>query len=267
MIASLPMYDRPETAAANDALWSAIRDALGYGPETLERDGDLWAHWQSPDLLFSQTCGYPYRARLHGAVQLLGTPDHDLPGCPPGHYNAVLIIRRQDPRTAPEDFANAPFAFNEPLSQSGWAAPQTWSAARGFAFTRPVQTGGHHASARAVAKGAADIAAIDALTWALIQRHDAHASGLREIARTDPTPALPYISGSGRDAAALTGAIETAIASLAPVHRNALMLRGLAQIPAAAYLAVPSPAAPQNLVQNLVQNSVQNPAQNPAQLP
>ena len=31
MIASLPMYDRPETAAANDRLWQGVRERLGQG--------------------------------------------------------------------------------------------------------------------------------------------------------------------------------------------------------------------------------------------
>jgi len=231
---------------ANDALWSGMRAALGYGPASLSRGGDLWAEWQSPDLLFSQTCGYPYRAHLHRHVQILGTPDHGLPGCPPGHYNSVLIARRDDARTKLEDFAAARFAFNEPLSQSGWAAPQTFAATRGFAFTNPIQTGGHNVSARAVAEGHADIAAIDALTWKLIQRHDACAAALKEITRTEPTPTLPYITAKGRDAATLTQALTHAIAQLAPQHRDALMLRNLVQIPASAYLAIPNPAAPHN---------------------
>lgn len=43
MIAGFPMYDRPETAAAHDRLWSAIRARLGYGPARLTRayDDDL----------------------------------------------------------------------------------------------------------------------------------------------------------------------------------------------------------------------------------
>lgn len=246
-IASLPMYDRPETAAANDALWAGIRAALPWDtPAALTRGGDLWDQWQSPDLILSQTCGYPYRARLHGTVQLVGTPDHALPGCPPGHYNSVLVVRVDDPRTDLAAFANARFAFNEPLSQSGWAAPQNHAAGLGFAFDTLVQTGGHNLSARAVAEGQADIAAIDALTWALIQRHDAYAADLREIARTAPTPTLPLITAKGRDATQIAAATRAAIAALDPAHRAALMLCGLVDIPARAYLAVANPPAPQN---------------------
>ncbi|MFN3646541.1 MAG: hypothetical protein ACK4S2_08505, partial [Gemmobacter sp.] len=70
MQASLPMYDRPEVQAANDRLWAGIRDRLRAAglaaPETLVRGRwPLWDHWTAPDLVLSQTCGLPYRSRLH----------------------------------------------------------------------------------------------------------------------------------------------------------------------------------------------------------
>ncbi|MFU8777068.1 MAG: phosphate/phosphite/phosphonate ABC transporter substrate-binding protein [Roseovarius sp.] len=244
MIASLPMYDRPETAAANDALWQGIRAVLGEGPETLTRDGDLWDHWLSPDLLLSQTCGYPYRARLHGRVTLVGSPVLDLPDCPPGLYHSVFVARADDPRTDPQEFATARLAYNDALSQSGWAAPQNWAAAREFAFTNPVHTGAHRASAMAVADGRADIAALDALSWHLMQAHDPFATGLRVLAHTDPTPALPYVTALGRDADALRAALEVAILALPASTRASLGVKGITSIPAAEYLALPDPAPP-----------------------
>lgn len=238
------MYDRPETAAANDRFWEAIRDHLGHGPARLTRAGDPWDHWQSPDLLLSQTCGSPYRNRLHGRVTLVATPDVDLPDCPTGHYCSVLIARHDDSRATPRAFATARFAYNDPLSQSGWAAPQTYAAGLGFAFTNPQRTGAHRASAQAVAEGRADIAAIDALTWALIQRHDDVAAQLRVIARTPPTPALPYITAQGRDPAPLRAALTRALSALGSADRHTLGLRGITCISPQAYLAVRNPAPP-----------------------
>ena len=86
MIAALGMYDRPETAAANDALWALIRDGLRArgmdAPEVLTRGaGAYWPAWESPDMLLSQTCGLPFRARLHEKVTLIGTPDYGVEGC------------------------------------------------------------------------------------------------------------------------------------------------------------------------------------------
>ncbi|MCZ0812004.1 PhnD/SsuA/transferrin family substrate-binding protein [Roseovarius sp. EGI FJ00037] len=244
MIASLPMYDRPETAAAHDRLWRAIRDQLGDGPAALTRGGDPWQHWQSPDLLLSQTCGYPYRARLHGHVTLVGTPDFGLEGCPPGHYRSLLVVRRDDARREVSAFASAPFAYNEALSQSGWAAPQNMAAAQGYAFVNPVRTGGHRASAQSVAEGRADIAAIDAQTWRMILRYDAFAADLRVIARTPSSPALPYITATRNDPAPLLRALDAAIKSLDAGDRETLGLRAVLPLPAAAYLAVPNPPPP-----------------------
>jgi len=79
MIASLPMYDRPETRAANDRLWQAMRDALGYGPKGLTRNENPWDIWRAPDLLFAQTCSLPYRLALLDRVDIVATPVHALP--------------------------------------------------------------------------------------------------------------------------------------------------------------------------------------------
>lgn len=245
MIASLPMYDLPPLQGANDRFWQLIRAELGEGPDKLTRGGDLWEQWLSPELTLSQTCGYPYRARLHGKVTLVGTPDYALPGCPPGHYNSVMIARSDDLRAEFTAFEGARFAFNEPLSQSGWAGPQVFAQAQGVRFGPLVQTGGHALSARAVADGQADIAGIDALTWALLQEHDPVTESLREVARTAPTPVLPYITALGRNAARHFAAIEAAIETLAPADRALLHLKGVVTIPAETYLAVPSPPAPE----------------------
>lgn len=244
MIASLPMYDRPETAAANDRLWANIRANLHDGPETLTRDGNVWDHWLSPDLVLSQTCGYPFRAKLHDKVTLVGTPVYDLPDCPHGHYYSVIVARADDPRETPQDFTVAPFAYNEALSQSGWAAPQNHAALHGFAFTNPIQSGAHRNSARMVAEGQADCAALDALSWKLMLRHDDFAASLKVIDHTSPTPVLPYITSKTRASETLFDAIKQAIDSLSSEDRNTLAIKGITKIPAARYLAIPTPPPP-----------------------
>ncbi len=242
MIAALPMYDRPETAAANDRLWELIRAELGYGPAVLMRPDNLWDVWQSPDLLLAQTCGYPYRARLYDRVHLVASPVWDLPDCPPGYYNSVLIARR-DVRDV-RDCNGRTFAYNEALSQSGWAGPKIWAEAQGLRFGELLQTGAHRRSAQAVAKGQADWAGIDAVTWAMITRYDAFAQDLHIIAQTTPTPALPYITALGQDAAHIRQALSTAIENLPPKDRAILHLTGITWIEPETYKSVPTPAAP-----------------------
>lgn len=238
------MYDRAEVAQANDAFWVAIRHALGYGPDELTRDMEVWDIWQSPELLLAQTCGYPYRARLHSHVTLIGTPDYGVPDCPPGYYNSVFVVRANDPRRNLVDFHTAAFAYNEPMSQSGWAAPMSHMAALGLTFATHVQSGAHVKSAQMVAENDANIAAIDAVTWAMIEKYDGFAKDLRVIARTTPTPGLPFITATGVDKSKLFSALNTAISALPSQTRDALQISGVVDIPTAQYLAIPTPIGP-----------------------
>ncbi|NIZ60033.1 hypothetical protein DL239_03475 [Sedimentitalea sp. CY04] len=248
MIAHLGMYDRPETAAANDAFWAAIRTQLGTGPDALTRSDDVWQVWRSPDLLLSQTCGMPYRTRLYSEVQLVGTPDYDLPDCPPGHYNSVIIAHNSRQGAALAAFDGQRFAYNESQSQSGWAAPITHLRARHLMPGELIESGSHQSSALAVAEGRADFASLDALTWLMIQRYDSFAGDLVVIDQTEPTPALPYITAMGRDAKPLFLAIKAAISDLSRDHKNTLHLNGILAIPAADYLSVPTPLGPALMV-------------------
>lgn len=252
MIAALGMYDRPEMQVANDRLWALIRDGLRdagmAAPQTLTRGAAAYGPgWTAPDLVLSQTCGYPFRAQLHGKVALIGTPDYGVDGCAPGYYRSVLVARSDDTRAVTTDFDGAAFAFNEDMSQSGWAAPQT--CAQDLSITLPphLRSGGHLLSARAVAEGRADIAAIDAVTWALITRFEGFATGLKVVGQTAPTPGLPYIAALGSDTETLFSAISAAIAALPRTDRDVLRLHGLVRIDPANYLAIATPPTPAEL--------------------
>jgi hypothetical protein len=241
MIAALPMYDRPEIGGATDVFWGLIRDALrargGAAPEALARGGDPWTIWQDPSLVLSQTCGLPFRARLHDKVALVATPDYGLPGCPSGYYNSVIIAR-------PGPLPHRPrLAINDPLSQSGWAALVAWIAAKNIARGPVTVTGAHAASARAVAEGLADLAAIDAQTWRLLLRY-AGADPAFEIARTPPTLGLPLITSLAHAPEDIAKAVAQACAAIDPATRAALDLQGIVQIDKAAYLALPLPPDP-----------------------
>jgi len=244
--AMLGMYDVPQLAGANDRFWAAIRSELGEGPEALERGRDFWEIWRDPDMVLSQTCGMPYRTALHGQVRLVGTPDYGLPGCAPGYYNSVIIARADAPGDTMANFSGQRLGYNDPVSQSGWAAPMTHARRQNARFDQLVETGGHMASATAVAEGSADIAGIDALTWALIQQFQPLARQLREVERTEPTPGLPYITAWRRDPVPIRSAVENAINALSREDRELLHLRGLVQIPDSAYLAIPTPPGPRS---------------------
>ena len=256
MIASLPMYDFPDCRAANDRYWALIRDGLRArgvaAPDALTRDlPDYVAHWKRADLVFSQTCGLPLRSVLRDAVTLIGTPDMGLDGCPPGYYQSVFVVRKSDARASLMDLREGRFAYNEGLSQSGWGGPQAHTKALGFVFKDVLETGAHAVSVAAVLDGRADIAAIDAHSWRLLQRNNPSVAGLRVVERTEPTPNLPYIAAIGVNQRVMFDAVAGAIAGLTPVDRATLGIARLLYIPAPAYLALPLPAPPDQIVHGI----------------
>ena len=246
MIASLPMYDWPEMQGANDRLWYRIRDALRAegiaAPDTLTRGEDLWDGWHNPRLLLGQTCGFPFRTALHGVVTLVGTPDYALPGAPAAYYYSQLVAGT-DSAGDWTAFIDQRLAINGFDSQSGWAAPQNHAARIGRRFERIVVSGAHRDSARMVAEGDADVAAIDAVTWRLLTTyHPEIVAKLKILAQTEPTPGLPLITVLGRDPQPLARAFAAAVAAMSAEDRAVTGLRGLVQVPAQAYLAVATPA-------------------------
>jgi ABC-type phosphate/phosphonate transport system substrate-binding protein len=247
MIASLMMYQRPQLLGAHNRYWALIRQNLKTAaigsPEQLSQDAEEFFVWKHPDLVLSQTCGMPYRTWLHDQVALVGTPDYGVTDCPPGYYRSALVVRAEDSRQTAEEFRGAVFAYNESFSQSGYAAPYWHLRPRGVWFENRLHTWQHLASARAVAEGRADIAALDAVTWRLMSQYDAFAAGLRVLEWTAPTPGLPLITARGNDARAIFDAVKQAIAQLGEADRTALGLKGIVKIDAADYLAIKNPEA------------------------
>jgi len=245
MIASLMMYARPELEDAHNRYWQLIRRFLAEAgiesPQALSQDSEEFTVWNDPDLVLSQTCGMPYRTQLHGNVTLIGTPDFGVAGCPVGYYHSAFVVRKDDQRATLSDFKDATFAFNQTISQSGFAAPFTHCAKLGFWFENTMQSDQHILSARAVATGQADIAALDAVTWRLLCKYEEFITELRVLEWTEPTPALPYIAAKTAPRKATFDAVVWAIDALSPQDRELLGLKGMVYIPAQDYLAVPSP--------------------------
>jgi ABC-type phosphate/phosphonate transport system substrate-binding protein len=244
VIASLPMYLRPENTGAHNRFWQLISTNLHHNG--LDAPAELGAcedsdHWLRDDLVLSQTCGMPYRLSLHGRVQLVGTPDYALPDCPPGYYNSIFIVNAKDDRAELAEFAAAMLAITSKTSQSGYAAPLNEATKRGFQFRNLTLSGGHANSAKMVASGQVDIAAVDGMTWHNIQKYGDFSGKLKVIAQTDPTPGLPYICALGIEKDLVAQAITDAIDALTEKDRDCLNIHGLIKIPSADYLAVENP--------------------------
>ena len=198
---ALPMYLGAPDAVEN--LWSLLRQALRkhglHGlPNALVWPQDLHGHWLAPTLLLSQTCGYPLTHGLKGQVQLLGCFRYTASGCEGIECRSVLIARQEHKDMLLADFRQRRVAFNSADSQSGYNALRSAVAPLaqgGTFFSAAMETGGHRGSVDAVREGRADLAAIDCVTWALLQTHDAPATqGLCVIGHSAPYPGLPLIT-------------------------------------------------------------------------
>jgi hypothetical protein len=210
------MYDWPEVADALDDLWTHIAEAVGrFGlepPAALTRRDDLVSLWTDPSMILGQVCSLnPVRDGL-GETEVIGTiiydPPRGLPQPEAGSYYSVIVCRTDDPRRPPGDmgvgtgvatadilrFTGARVAANGTDSQSGY-----WSLGHfvrrllhdGPIFGDVVFTGAHRDSARAVADGTVDLAAIDVHSWRLACEHESEATDqLIVIGTTDPTPGV-----------------------------------------------------------------------------
>ncbi|MGH6854041.1 MAG: phosphate/phosphite/phosphonate ABC transporter substrate-binding protein [Aestuariivirga sp.] len=211
MIASLPMYDWPEVREATDAWWTAIARHLG-ADISLSRGGDHVAAWAAPDLLFSQTCGYPFTHEFRGKLKIVATPHYGVDGCRGANYRSMVFARENAPL---ESFRGKIAAVNNPNSMSGMLALQLVfapHAREGRFFAEAVETGGHIGSLLAVRDRKADVCAVDAICTAMAKAYRPdYLEGLVEIARSPEVPGLPYVTVAG-GAARLRQALSAAFA-------------------------------------------------------
>ena len=231
-LAFLPMYDVPGTRSHADALWESLRDCIRErgleAPDQIDRTLGRHDGWLHPDLVLGQTCGLPYMKFLCDDVELVGTPDYGVNGCPPGFYHSSIVVRAVDTRGKLGDFFGGTLAFNGTDSQSGYAAIMRAvapMALQGRFFGRALCAGSHRRAMQLVADGAADIAAIDTVTWRISSSFDPLALKLKSIETTEPTPGLPFIAGKGKPAKTLLEAARCAVAALPSDTRNAFGLR------------------------------------------
>jgi ABC-type phosphate/phosphonate transport system substrate-binding protein len=251
VLASLPMYDLPELRAAHDAVWASVgarlaRSGVAGVPTSLTRGGAAEAHWSDPDLLLSQTCGYPLVHAFAGRLRVIATPSYDAPGCEGPTYSSLVVVRSVHPARDLVDLRGSVCAVNERASHSGMNALRAMIAplARGAPFFGEVLvTGSHEASLARVQRGEADVCAVDAVLHALLLRHRPDAlTGTRVLARSPSAPALPYVtraSTSDELVRALREALVGVLADPALAStRDALLLKEVTVLEDDAYDAI-----------------------------
>ncbi|MBN3762538.1 PhnD/SsuA/transferrin family substrate-binding protein [Burkholderia sp. Ac-20365] len=243
-IAALPMYNvSPALAADWHALLADVLRRVEPSAAIVEPE-DLHAFWRRPDLLLSQTCGYPYVLGLHEHVQLIATPQFDAPGCEGANYSSALVTRNDAPFDSLEALRGTRAAFNSTDSNSGYNALRhaiAPHAMNGQFFSATLETGSHLGSMRAVVEDRADVAAIDCVTLAFARDAYPELTGrLREIGYTRASPGLPLIASNlvtPETADALRDALDEALTAQ-PERAQRLKLKGFSHLPSEAYESI-----------------------------
>lgn len=247
-LAALNMYDLPALRPAIEDFWVALSAAFRKAglkgvPEGLTWEPPGESLWLAPEMLFAQTCGYPLTHALTGKVRLVATPRYRLADIEGPFYCSRIVVRADSTATTLEDFRGAKAAYNGTDSQSGYSALRLALAplARDGRFLgATVESGAHLASMAMVARGEADLCAIDGVLWELVTRHEpGRLEGLRVIAGTEAAPNLPYITAGSADDD-LVERLRDALASVMAdprlaALRTALLIEGIDILPLAAY--------------------------------
>ena len=200
----LAMYTAPDNVQqANEAWLQRIHQLLGGGRQRW--DGrDLRQLWRAPQLLLTQTCGYPLMQELREQVRVLGRPVYRLADAQDGWHCSLLLVRHDAPR---EDLAALRgsravingFDSNTGMNLLRHSLLPLQRDGRFFAEVRV--SGAHRASLRQVADGQAELTAVDSVTFAYLAAHaPAEVAEVRVLARSAPSPTLPYIGARGLDA-------------------------------------------------------------------
>ena len=242
-LAALPMYDLPELTEANDELWAAIgrrlrNDGVAGVPARLSRGMPLGALWTDPSLLLTQACGHPLKTVLSGRVKLLATPRYRAIGCEGPFHRSAVVVRAADRAQTMADLAGRRLALNDETSGTGMnllrALIAPLAGGRPF-FSQVEATGSHLASAEAVAGGGADLASLDCVTWAHLQRlRPGLTARLRALTWSAQSPGLPLITSRDTDSATLL-AIGRALSDVSrdprlTAARRELLLEGFSDL-------------------------------------
>ena len=247
----LPMYDLPGVERATDAWWEALVAAMAAEgiadlPPRHERPERADMLWSVPDMLLSQTCGWPLVREWAGVLTPLLTPCYAAEGVDGPHYASFITVREDHPAQCLEDLRGAAALVNEWISHSGMNALRHTVAplaVDGRFFGSVRASGGHVYSAGMIQRGEADVAAIDCISFALLSRHNPDAvAGLRRLGRTAHAPGLPYVtlaSASDDLVARLRAALDRAFVdpNLAGL-RDDLLIAGHADLAIADYARI-----------------------------
>lgn len=239
MTATLAMYPFAGWRSATDSFWTDVREQMPELPPLAPWPGDPHREWHDPDLVLAQVCAWPLVTSLADILRPVGTFRYRTPDWSGDHYRSVVIARRE---LGPDPTLVA--AVNGLGSLSGWISLAWWCGELVGARRWPGQvllTGSHLASLEAVRTGAADVASMDAITFAHVQRDRAELMGdVRQIGAGPLVPCLPLVCPIGHDEDSAER-LRVALATAAERPKSAtatLMIAGFSPLGDADYAPV-----------------------------
>ena len=172
-----------------------VRDVPWQDRERWFDQGDIDVCWM---------CGWPYALRAD-----LPSPGLDLIAAPvmadPRYldravYFSDVVVRADSRFTTFGDLRGSAWAYNEPMSHSGYNVVRHFMAGQGIhgGFFGPVvESGSHQASIDLIVNGVVDGSAIDSTVLAaILRRHPELESLLRVVQTIGPSPAPPWVMRS-----------------------------------------------------------------------
>lgn len=230
------MYPFPHVRAAWNRLWRRIALELEHAPRALDWDRDLHQVWRDPALLLGVTCGWPLVTQLGGGLVVVGTFDPAVPLAATGRYRSVLIASQATSVAGLHALPRAVAAVNGTDSLSGWVSLcHAW----GGTPADVMVTGSHLASMRAVARGDAQVASIDAVSYELVAAVEpATTAALHVVGHGPLVPALPIVTAAANAARVpeLRNALAVAVTDPALAATcAALLIRGFVPFDRADY--------------------------------
>lgn len=160
---------------------------------------------RDPGLFIGQTCGYPLMSHLQDAVTPFCVPVFNVTGVTGSLYSSRIIVAADANIESLADCRNRIAAINNSDSNSGMNvfrhAVARLNPATPF-FASVVNSGGHLHSLTAVAEGRVDVAAIDCVSFQLIEdRWPELTARVRSIGDSVKTCGLPLVLPNSKLAA------------------------------------------------------------------
>jgi ABC-type phosphate/phosphonate transport system substrate-binding protein len=128
---------------------------------------------------------------LAPSVQVIGTFDCDVDGAIDGTYRSVLVSAHDESLSEILARPELSVAANSPDSLSGWISLLVVAASSEVELGAVEWTGSHAASVEAVRQGRADLASIDAVSWAHLGD-----TMLSVVGHGPRVPCLPLVSSA-----------------------------------------------------------------------